>query len=878
MTVGPVDAPGSLPDAPYKGLASFTENDAPFFFGRSAERKILLASLRSARLTLLYGVSGVGKSSLLQAGFAPYVRAIARENLQNHSTPEIAVATVSAWVDNPRRQVDDAVARAVQEAWGKELERPADDLPLAKALQVWSDRLDGALFVLFDQFEDYLARPDLAFDDELAEAFDSSDARVSFLLSVQEEAFARLDRFEQLVPQLFSNAIRLEHLDRDAARDAILCPIGEWNQIRNLSAKSRYVVEDELVDDILDQPEFGIAAPSHHQMETAYLQLILRRLWDEEVRRGSRRLRLDTLVELGGPSKIVDGHIDKVLGSVPQEDRAATARVLRYFVAPFGEKGRVTSEQLSYLSGLAPAAVDKAIDQLSGGMVRILRRTVDARGEVQYETFHDLLVPALFQWVEGVEKEVAEAELRAQSRLAERERRRSYVLSAALILAVVGLLAAAFSYYRALAEARHAERQERRALARTLELQAERLRSQSFDLAALLGVEAYDIDRDVQALDRLREALSGKSALGTFVGWATGGVESVTCARDGKTVTVATASELRILTRAGRMAPFTVSTWRIDSGRIAHASFNRDGTMLAVLGSDGIVRLWSIDRSGPFPGDAFGATNPLLTTIAISSNAQLVATGGSDRAIHVWSVAEKRELWEIRLPMRGSVQTLDFSPDDRMIAVGGSDGTVLLVPLGGASVLLRGSGAAVHCAVFSPDGRMIAAGGARGTLEVWSVSTRQRLFPAITTGGGAIRSVVFDPDGQIVAAGNDEGVLGLWSVFSGDPLGPVRQGHARAMNCLVFAPDGRSVISGQDDGSIRRWDVLVLDVESRRAQMAGPASVRQCACALANRNLSRDEWTRFFGPDTPYRTTCPELIPSPGKVPVLSGSHVSERN
>ena len=61
-------APARPRTSPYQGLLPFAERDAPFFFGRDAERTILAANLMAARLTLVYGASGVGKSSVLGPG------------------------------------------------------------------------------------------------------------------------------------------------------------------------------------------------------------------------------------------------------------------------------------------------------------------------------------------------------------------------------------------------------------------------------------------------------------------------------------------------------------------------------------------------------------------------------------------------------------------------------------------------------------------------------------------------------------------------------------------------------------------------------------------------------------------------------------------
>jgi MoxR-like ATPase len=57
---------GIVPDCPYKGLHPYTEADGEYFFGRDSDRDLVIANLMAGRLTVLYGPSGVGKSSLLQ--------------------------------------------------------------------------------------------------------------------------------------------------------------------------------------------------------------------------------------------------------------------------------------------------------------------------------------------------------------------------------------------------------------------------------------------------------------------------------------------------------------------------------------------------------------------------------------------------------------------------------------------------------------------------------------------------------------------------------------------------------------------------------------------------------------------------------------------
>ena len=91
------------PTSPYKGLNAFedSELDALLFFGREREREIVVANLIASRLTVLYGPSGVGKSSLLRAAVARSLRELPEEPL---------VVVFSRWSEDPAAALAEAVA------------------------------------------------------------------------------------------------------------------------------------------------------------------------------------------------------------------------------------------------------------------------------------------------------------------------------------------------------------------------------------------------------------------------------------------------------------------------------------------------------------------------------------------------------------------------------------------------------------------------------------------------------------------------------------------------------------------------------------------------------------------------------------------------
>ena len=59
---------------PYVGLRSYTLEEREYFFGRKRDQEVIFSNVSSARLTILYGGSGVGKSSVVQAGVMPLLQ------------------------------------------------------------------------------------------------------------------------------------------------------------------------------------------------------------------------------------------------------------------------------------------------------------------------------------------------------------------------------------------------------------------------------------------------------------------------------------------------------------------------------------------------------------------------------------------------------------------------------------------------------------------------------------------------------------------------------------------------------------------------------------------------------------------------------------
>ena len=427
--------------SPFPGLAAFTgsEDDAAVFAGRDAESELVAANLRAASLTILYGPSGVGKSSLLRAGVVRRIEQTGRGRSARVPAPTVIVH------DEWAGEAGEALARRVTAVLG---DGAGDDAPaLDVALERWAAQRRGLLLVILDQFEEYLRLHSEAagdsFDGLFARSAGRDDLPVHFLLSLRDDALAELDRYQGRMPGLFSNYLRLPHMDQECARAAVVEPIACVNVWRREAGIAPVEIESDLVDEVfadLSDPtllsaERGVvgAQAGRAPIELAFLQLVMRRLWETEVGAAAPVLRRSTLRALGGTAAIVAGHLDEQMNSLTREQRDTAAAMFGYLVTPSGAKIRYTADDLAGYARRSPAAVAGVLDALSRPELRIIRRVPAPSGDPErhgYEIFHDVLAGAIRGWG-----------LRNRAARLERQSRRLGGALAAALAAVLALFA-----------------------------------------------------------------------------------------------------------------------------------------------------------------------------------------------------------------------------------------------------------------------------------------------------------------------------------------------------------------------------------------------------------------------------------------------------
>ncbi|MEV7193971.1 WD40 repeat domain-containing protein [Streptomyces sp. NPDC093510] len=206
---------------------------------------------------------------------------------------------------------------------------------------------------------------------------------------------------------------------------------------------------------------------------------------------------------------------------------------------------------------------------------------------------------------------------------------------------------------------------------------------------------------------------------------------------------------------------------------------------------------------------------------SFSPNGRLLATASYDRTVRLWDVSDPTRAKPLGKPLTGHrswVSTAVFSPDGKTLASASDDGTIRLWDvrdprhprLLGQPV--PGRGGTIYLLAFSPDGRTLAAANEDHAVRLWDVDepARPKALAKLTGHTAAVRSVAFGPDGRTLAAGGDNGVIRLWDTDDPrrpEPIGKVLRGHAGTVHSVAFSPDGSTLASGGSDSTIRLWDV-----------------------------------------------------------------------
>jgi WD40 repeat protein len=212
-----------------------------------------------------------------------------------------------------------------------------------------------------------------------------------------------------------------------------------------------------------------------------------------------------------------------------------------------------------------------------------------------------------------------------------------------------------------------------------------------------------------------------------------------------------------------------------------------------------------LERSGCLRSVAIDSST--VESVAFSPDGSLFAVGSSEQTIRLYRVADG-QLQHIFAGHTDWVTSVAFSPDRALIASGSWDGTVRLWRVDDGTLLRvlpmptdRGSKTII--VTFSPDGALLATASYGVDTQLWRVAdgTLIRSFPSVG------ENVAFSPDGRLLAVEQPEHNITLWQIPEGRVLRTL-VGHPSGISGMAFAPDDQTLFSASgSEEAIKAWRV-----------------------------------------------------------------------
>lgn len=349
--------------SPFKFLDAYTIEDKEQFFGREKEIEELYRTVFKTPLMLVYGLSGTGKTSLVQCGLAG-----------KFEGPDWRPFFI-------RRQenINTSLREMLKEALPVPM--PAD---LAEAVQLLFRYSLRPIYLIFDQFEDLFVLGNWEEQQQLARHLKTlldTNLPCTVIFVIREEYIGRLYDFEKIIPTLFDFRLRVEPMTNQKVEEVLHASFEQFNIEASPS-------EEDVLPRIIDNLSAGRSG-----IQLPYLQIYLDLLYRETYRRtyGDRQVD-EPLPPLTFLSEDIDrfGEIEEVLDKFLRQQSAELQKRLaeKYSDLPDGAVRNILDAFVTEEGTKRPAPYRRDPDS---GLIQLEEKVSNLIGPLPQEAISDCL-------------------------------------------------------------------------------------------------------------------------------------------------------------------------------------------------------------------------------------------------------------------------------------------------------------------------------------------------------------------------------------------------------------------------------------------------------------------------------------------------------
>jgi WD40 repeat protein len=767
------------PQRPWLGLRAYTSATQAYFFGRDAQIRELYERVQLNPLTVLYGRSGLGKTSLLQAGLLPRLTVegrgavLVRLNIADDAPPLIDQLR-AALHDQAGIGIDSGslweLAHEVRSREAVELVRPV--LVLDQFEEVFTldrrasgrDRRSELAAFMADLAALVENRPPAGLDiSAAANGYDLRESALRIVVTLREDYLHELERWKKPLPSLMRNRMELLELDGPSALDVVVRPARKH---------APPLVDEAVAHDIVCFVARRERGTDLHDIEAVppLLSLLCAELNEARLRDAEPAITRDRVSEQG--HDILTRFYERCFEGLP----AAARDVVEDLLIDNGGRYRESSTRDTVLGEMQDDGVADANAVLDTLIERRLL-TAELRDSAQrIELTHDLLVPLAFASRTLADRRRDEAE--ALRRVEEERRARvstlkGYAVTGMALLFVAACAAALYAYH----QGRKAS--EAHAQAQAAKTQVEETLTQ----AALRAFGRYQ-ERIHDASDPARYAYLAESL-------------SYRETADARSAALLALQQMDVRVPARQ---FDVGTSRPD------VMSSSDGSLLLTHSDATPAVVWDI-ASGRKIRELEART---FQDVAMSPDGKRLASIDADHKVHLHPLSAAD----------GEATALGYELPVFGLSFGTDEAHLLTVSTDEARIWNLTEGTSTRLAIakkswivqFDHDARHVLAVDLDGILTVVSATTGKAIHRLDMGGHGSIVSVSLGPDGRnaIVtsrlpptSAAPGHFRLSAWRIGT---KGPLWEAEAESLRSAGFSPDGTRVALEYSDGSVALYD------------------------------------------------------------------------